>query len=142
MPLPLIFAVKGAVVVGKWIVSKHMAANVARTVVMSTKAIGAANTVNAVVAGTVLVGVGVWSHERLKMARKAVRFARDGDLLGAANEVTRIVRSAYQVDGDQFLDTARHWVETGASIHSSDFRSIISDLRQLVDETNLTAKSA
>lgn len=144
MPLAIFipFAVKGAVVAAKWIASKHAAANVARTVIAANHTFGAAATVNAALAGATVVGIGVWTVERLAMAKRAIRFFDEGDLLGAANEITRIARSCFQVEGHDFVENARHWVSAGADIHSHEFSRLISDIRQIVDETALTARPA
>lgn len=138
--LPLL--IKGGIVAAKYLATHHAAATVAaKTVVVATKTVGAAKTVAATGAALTLVGASVWTAERWQMAKKAVTLFDQGQPLQAASEITRIMRSCYQVTGDDLITDIRSWEQDGGSILSPAFRNIVSDLRQVVDEAAITARS-
>jgi hypothetical protein len=140
MPLPLAipFIIKGGLVAAKFIASKHAAVTAAKTASLAVKTYGTAATVGAVTQGLVLIGGVAWTLERLSMGRKALQLFDSGDLLGAANELTRIGRSFFQVEGSDFVDSINAWVAHGASIGDPAFGRLVSALRQIVDEANTT----
>lgn len=140
MPLPLAIPllIKGGMVAAKFIASKHAAATVAKAAVVAAKTYGTAATIGAAVNGLIVVGGVVWTVERFSMGKKALRLFDEGDWFGAANELTRIASSFYQVEGAQFADNINTWVSHGGSIDDPAFKWLISDLRKIVDEGNTT----
>lgn len=140
MPLPLAIPIliKGGLVAAKFIASKHAALTVAKAAAVSVKTYGTAATVGAVAQGLVVIGGVAWTFERLSMGRRALQLFESGDMLGAANELTRIGRSFFQVEGADFVDNVNVWISHGASIVDPAFGRLVSDLRQIVDEANTT----
>lgn len=138
--IPLI--IKGGLVAAKYLATHHAATTVAaKTAVVATKTVGAAQAATATAAALTVVGAYVWTTERFEMAKKAIVFFDQGLPLQAANEITRILRSCYQVTDSDVIDDIRRWEQDGGSISSPAFQSIVSDLRQVVDEMALTARA-
>ena len=140
MPLPLAIPllIKGGIVAAKFIASKHAAVRVAQGAIATAKVYGAATTVGAVASGLIVVGGVAWTVERFGMGKKALQLFDSGDWSGAANELSRIASSFYQVEGGHFVDNIIAWQNHGRSIDDPAFKSIISDLRKIIDEGNTT----
>ena len=137
--IPLI---KGTLVVAKYLATHHATAAVAtKTAIVATKIVGPAQATAAAATALTVVGAYVWTAERFDMAKKALVLFDQGQPLQAANEITRILRSCFQVTDGDVIDDIRAWQQDGGSTSSPAFRSIISDLRQVVDEMALTGKA-
>jgi len=146
MPLPIIAALpwlaKGVVVAVKFVATHHAQAAVLKGAVVATKTMGAANAMAVATTGLVVLGAGVWTIERVAMVKRALKHFDAGEPLQAASELTKIARSCFQVTGDDVADMLRDWMADGASVDSPHFASIISALRQVVDEAAITSRGA
>ena len=140
MPFPLAipFLIKGAVVAAKFIASKHAAASAGKAVILATKTYGVATTAGTVATGLVVVGGIHWSIERIDMGKKALRLFDNGDYRGAAEQLATIASSFYKVEGADLITEIKDWIAAGGAITDPAFKDIISDLRDLVDEANMT----
>lgn len=143
MPLPIFipFAIKGAVLVTKFIASKHAALTAAKAVAVSVKSYGAATTITTIAGGLTIVGAGMWTVERFNMGKRALRLFDQGDHLGAAGQLMRIAQSCIQLEGFDFVEDVQNWVDAGASVQSREFGRLISDLRQITSEAAATNRA-
>lgn len=140
MPLPLALPLllKGGLIAVKYMSAKGAAATVIKAVAVSTKVYGLGATVSAVATGLVVVGGVAWTCERYLMAQSAVKYFDDGDYIGAANEVTRIIKSVYMDGVEDVAGIGQEWLNSGASIDSPLFKQLVGVCRQAVDELNIT----
>ncbi|MFN6252284.1 MAG: hypothetical protein ACK4Y5_09435 [Acetobacteraceae bacterium] len=140
MPLPIFipFLIKGAIVAAKALAVKGAAAKVAYAGTVAVKTFGAATVASATTTGLVVTGAAVWTVERLKMVKAAVRYFDEGEFVLAANELTRIGRSIYMPDCVEFADLFEKWEHLGSPTEGTEFRQLIGHIRQASDEAAIT----
>jgi hypothetical protein len=144
MPFPLFipFLIKGGIVAAKAIAAKGAGAAVAKTAVVTVKTYGLQATAGAAVTGLVGVGALTWTYERGQIAKKIHRDYKDGNYALAAQRLVQLIKSFHMVDGNDFIDTGRLWIDNGCDIYSSEFRSLVKDVKLISKETKLTYSGA
>jgi len=140
VPLPIFipFLIKGAIVAAKAIAVKGAAAKVAYAGTVAVKTFGAATVASATTTGLVVTGAAVWTVERVRMARAAIRYFDEGEFVLAANELTRIGRSLYMPDIGEFAELFETWEHLGSPTEGQEFRQLIGHIRQASDEAAIT----
>ncbi|MEG3180013.1 hypothetical protein [Sphingomonas sp. LT1P40] len=114
MPLPLIpFAIKGAFVLGKYMMAKGAAAKVAAATVQTVKAVGVANTLAGAATALVVVGGVKWTAENFDRATRAYRAANNGDLAGAARALIGIASSVHGTASNTLGGDLSDWAQDG-----------------------------
>lgn len=140
MPFPIFvpFLIKGGIVAAKVLATKGVAAKAA---VVTTKAVatfGAPAVISTGTAGLTVVGAYAWSVERIKMAQRAIEFLDKGDMISAANEITRIGRSIFMPTGGELAEVFECWVADGSPMYGENFESLVGHIRQVSDEASIT----
>lgn len=143
MPFPIVipFAIKGAIVLGKYILSHHAGLAVAKGAAAAVHTMGAAQATTLAATGLTIVGFGIWSVERIIMCETAIEHASKGDLLQAANEFSKLARSFSVLDGGSLVDDLKAWLAQGCDIASPLFGSIVSGAREVLDEAARTSRT-
>ncbi len=144
MPFPLIipFLIKGGIIAAKAIAAKGAGAAVAKSAVVAVKTYGVHATVGATVTGLVGIGALTWTYERGQMAKKIHRDYKNGEYALAAKKLVELIRSFHMVDGNDFVDNGRSWIDDGCNIHSAEFRSLVKDVKLVSREAKLTYDGA
>lgn len=124
MPLPLIpFAIKGAIVLGKFIAT-HAAATTAVTTAVSTY--GAAAVASAAYAGCVVIGGIKWSIDTVNEAEEAFELLSNGEIQSAAIKLMKIANSIHSVE-DSLANELTEWLNNGAVI-DDNFEDLVKEV--------------
>ena len=134
-------AIKGAIVLGKFIISHHASAAVAKGAVVAVKTMGTAQALTLAGTGLTIVGFGMWSVERILMCQNAVELFAKGQPVQAANELSKLAKSFSIFEGGDLLDQIRDWIAHGSDLASPALDSIISGLREVLDEAARTSRT-
>ena len=144
MPIPLIlpFLFKGAVVVGKLLSAKGAGAAAAKVAAGAVKTYGLQATVATTATGLVGVGALKWTYERGQMAKKIHSDYKNENYSSAAKRLFGLIKSFHMIDGNDFVETGRSWINDGCRIDSTEFRTLMSDVKLISKETKLTYSGA
>ena len=114
MPFPLIpFAIKGALVLGKYIAAKGAAGKVVVGVAKTAKVIGTTNTIIGATAVVVTVGGVKWTVENYDRARKAHKAAKAGDFSKAARKLASLAASVHGTFTNNLAGDLIDWRNAG-----------------------------
>ena len=140
MPFPIFLPllIKGAIVTAKFVAAKGATATVVKGTAIAVKTYGTAATVGAGATGLSLVGLAVWSGERLKLAVDFVDDAKCGKYLDASYKLVKLIKSPEMPTTGDFYETAHTWISRGCSVSDPAFDELVGFVQKNLDATRET----
>lgn len=140
MAIPILIALKGAAIIGKYIAGKAFL--VKATAALFAKSIatyGISTTITGVlVAGTVVGGV-VWTQERIKHLRKAFKALENDNIEEAVFYFANLLNAIKGIDVDDLADTVQSCLQA-LHISASKAYEVHDLIEELGDQITSTAK--